>query len=740
MAIQQGFNPLTPASTKVAGEEHHVSVCTYCGAGCKMNLVTKNGKVIRADAIDGVTNEGEMCLKGYFGWDFLNDTKILTPRLRDPMIRRQKGAPFEIVSWEEAIKFTADKLKAIKAKYGPNSIMHTGSSRSTGCESNYVMQRFARAVINTNNVDCCARVCHAPSMAGLEATVGRGAMSNSIAGIDDTNCVLMIGYNGAESHPIVFRRVLKAKQKGAKLIVCDPRFTDSARAADQYVPIKNGSNMAIVNCFAAILIDEDLVDHQYISKYTQGFEDFKERVKDYLPEKIEHITGVPAEQMRQAMRTYAAAENATILWGLGVTHFEQGSDTVAGLAALALMTGNLGRKSVGVGPVRGQNNVQGACDMGVWPSMFCGYQKVTDEAARRKFAKAWNVPYEKMDPNNGTKITEVPHKIHTGEIKAYYIMGEDPVQTEAGGNAEHAAFKDLELMIVQDVFMTKSAEIADVVLPATTWGEHDGVFCSSDRGFQRFWKAVEPPKNVKRDWEIISLLATEMGYPMSYSSDKEVWDEMRSLCPLYAGITYEKMGELGHIQWPCETEESMGSDFLFEGNKFHTETGKANFVFTPWHAPAETPDADYPMVLCTVREVGHYGARSQTGNCAALDTLASEPGFVQINTQDAASYGIKDQELVYVNSRRGKIITRAKVSDRTNKGAVYMTFHWWVGACNEVTDEASDRITKTPETKYCAVQLEKIADQKWAEGYAKQAHQDLKARLRSHVENAVRAA
>ncbi|ENG6105418.1 formate dehydrogenase subunit alpha [Serratia liquefaciens] len=711
------------------------TVCPYCGAGCKMKLVVDNGKIIRAEAADGVTNQGELCLKGYYGWDFLNDTKLLTPRLSQPLIRRQKGGKFEAVSWDEAISYTAQRLQQIKDQHGASAIMHTGSSRGTGNETNYVMQKFARAVIGTNNVDCCARVCHGPSVAGLQATLGNGAMSNSIGDIENSKCLLIIGYNCADSHPIVARRVLKAKEKGAQIVVCDPRRIETARIADQHLQIKNGCNMALVNAFAYVLIEENLYDRDYVAKYTEGFEAYRQQLADYAPEAVEHLTGVTAQQIRQAMRTYASAPSATIMWGMGVTQFGQAVDVVKGLASLALLTGNLGRANVGVGPVRGQNNVQGACDMGVLPNEFPGYQAVTDAAVRAKFAAAWGIDATKMDPNVGYRITEIPHLVHEGKVKAYYIMGEDPLQTEADLSLVRSAFEALEFVVVQDIFMTKTAEQADVILPATSWGEHGGVFSCADRGFQRFEKAIEPQYNVKRDWEIISLLASEMGYPMHYEDNQQIWDEMRELCPLFYGATYEKMGELGHVQWPCTSLENQGTPYLYQGNQFTTPSGKGQLFATTWRAPAEIPDADYPLVLCTVREVGHYSCRSMTGNCAALQTLADEPGFVQINPQDAAALGIADQQLVWVASRRGKVISRANYNERINLGAVYMTYQWWIGACNELTQENLDPISKTPETKYCAVKLAAITDQHWAENYAQQSYSDMKARLRRAAED-----
>lgn len=704
-----------------------LTVCPYCGSGCKINLLVENGKVVGAEGANGVTNQGELCLKGYYGWDFLNDTKLLTPRLKQPMIRRQKGGKLEAVSWDEAIEFASSKLRAIKEKYGAEAIMHTGSSRGPGNETNYVMQKFARAVTGSNNIDCCARVCHGPSVAGLQVTLGNGAMSNSICEIEDTKCILVFGYNAADSHPIVARRILKAKEKGAKVIVCDPRHIETARIADLWLPLKNGSNMALVNAFANVLISEELYDKDYVSRYTEGFDEYREIVAKYTPEYVESITGLPAQTIREAMRIYAAAPSATILWGMGVTQWGQGVDVVKGLSGLALLTGNLGRPNVGVGPVRGQNNVQGACDMGALPNMYPGYQAVTDPATLEKFAKAWGVPA--LSGKIGYSLTDVPHQIKAGKIKANYVMGEDPLQTEPDLSMMREAFSELELLIVQDIFMTKTAAEADVIFPATSWGEHEGVYSAADRGFQRFEKAVDAQGDVKPDWEIISLMATALGYPMKYNNTKEIWDELRKLCPLYYGATYEKMAGLGYIPWPCTTEDSPGTPWLYAGNKFDRPGGKGLLFASEWRAPMEQVDDEYPLVLCTVREVGHYSCRSMTGNCSALQTLADEPGYVQISPQDADNMHLQDQQLVWVESRRGKVITRVSVSERINVGAVYMTYQWWIGACNELTLDHLDPISKTPEYKYCAVKLEAIADQGWAENYVQQEYSQLKARL-----------
>ena len=718
-----------------------IEVCPYCASGCKINLLVENGRVVGAEGANGLTNQGALCLKGLYGWDFINDTKILTPRIKNPMIRRKRGGSFEAVSWDTAIDYASSRLMAIKEEFSPDSIMISGSSRSTGNETNYVMQKFARAAVGTNNVDCCARVCHGPSVAGLQMSVGNGAMSNSIVEVEDTKCIFIFGWNPADSHPIIARRVIKAKEKGATIIVCDPRKIETARIADLYVPIKNGCNVAFVNALMNVIINEGLTDKDYIAKYTSGFEELKAIVDKYTPESVTKITGIDAETIRKTARMYATApQGAGIFWGMGVCQFFQGVETVRALTSMALLTGNIGKPNTGVAPVRGQNNVQGACDMGALPNVYVGYQKVVDQEARKKFAKAWGLPVEKLSDKVGHYLTEVAKLATAGQLKAFYCMGEDPLQTEPELSAVRSGFSKLDLLIVQDCFMTKTAAVADVIFPTTTWGEHEGVYSAADRGFQRFYKAVEPQGDVKVDWDIISRMSTAMGYPMHYNNTKEIWDELISLSPKYAEATYEKLdanGGLGYIQWPCNKDAPNGTQVLYaqpDGSiKFETDDGLGRLYTVEWVPPVDQINEEFPMVLSSVREVGHYSCRSMTGNCKALAALADEPGFVQMNDKDAARLHIADQELVWVASRHSKVISRAQVSPRTNEGAVYMTYQWWIGACNELIGEVLSPISRTPEYKYAAVRIEKIEDQKWAEQYLVETYTNLRQRLRKEL-------
>ncbi|MBP2649491.1 MAG: formate dehydrogenase, alpha subunit [Firmicutes bacterium] len=703
-----------------------LTICPYCGSGCQIYLFVENGEIIKAEPGPGRTNENELCLKGYYGWDFLKNPKRLTARLERPLLRYNRTDEFKEVSWEEAIGFAAKKLADIKAKYGPNAIMCTGSARGSGNEANYIMQKFVRAAIGTNNIDHCARVCHGSSVAGLAATLGSGAMSNSIPEIENTKCVLIFGYNPAESHPIVARRIIKAREKGAKVIVVDPRFTEQAKISDLWLALKNGTNMALVNALGNVLITEKLYNKKYVTNYTDGFEEYCKAIEKYTPEYVENITGIEAKTIRQAARIYAEAESATILWGMGVTQFTQAVDVVKGLSSLALLTGNLGRENVGVGPVRGQNNVQGACDHGALPALFPGYQSVEDETIRRKFELAWGV---KLPAKPGYHLTEIPRLAKEGKVKAYYIFGEDLVQSDPDAAGVREALASMELVIVQDIFMNKTALHADVIFPATSWGEHEGVYSSADRRFQKFNKAIEPKGDVKPDWEIISLLSTALGYPMKYNNTEEIWEELRKLCPLYAGVTYKRLEEFGSILWPCPDENHPGTKYLYEGNKFATSSGKGLLFAAEYRPPQERPDEEYPLILCTVREIGHYSVRTMTGNCSALQTLSDEPGYIQINPKDAEKLDLADQELAWITSRRGKVIARILITERVNIGTVYMTYHWWIGACNELTIDALDPISKTPEFKYCAVKLELIADQVFAEDYVQQEYSNLKKKM-----------
>jgi formate dehydrogenase major subunit len=562
-------------------------------------------------------------------------------------------------------------------------------------------------------------------------------MTMGVPEIEDAALLFVFGYNGADSHPIVARRIVRAKQKGAQIICVDPRITETARISDLHLALKGGTNLLLVNAIANVILEEGLCDYDFIEKHANGFDEFKGIIKKYTPESVADQTRIAAADIRKAARMYAASGRSMILYGMGVCQFGQAVDVVKGLANLTIMTGNLGRPSTGIGPVRGQNNVQGACDMGALPNVFPGYQAVTNPDLRAKFEKAWGVP---LSDKPGITLTVVPeHVLHekdpAKQIHGYYIMGEDPVQSDPDSTEVRESLEKCDFVVMQDIFMNKTGQFADVILPATSWCEHEGVFSCCDRGFQRVRKILKPTGDIKTDWDIICLLSTAMGYPMKYNNTEEIWNELIELCPGFAGATYEKIEKLGCVQWPCrdKADSDTGTVYLHKGGKFANPDGKANFFAPDWRPPQELENKEYPLTLCTVREVGHYSVRTMTGNCRMLRNLEDEPGWVQISPRDAGKLDIKHGELVRVSSKRGSVITRANVTERVKKGAVYMTYQWWVGACNELTNANLDPISKTPEYKYCACKVEKLPDQKAAWEAVNKTLSELRSKMRIDV-------
>jgi formate dehydrogenase major subunit len=712
------------------------TTCCYCGTGCQLLFTVDQAanKIVDVHPVWGRTNEGRACLKGWYGWDYLNDPQILTKRLREPLIRKNgKNSPLEPVSWDEAIAFVAGNLKKIKDTWGPDAVMGAASARGPGNEQGYLMQKFMRAVIGTNNIDHCARICHAASVAGSRQTIGEGAMSLSIPEIEDAEVIFNIGYNAAASHPLVARRIVRAKEKGCFIIAVDPRITETARIADLHLQLKGGTNIALTNAMANVIISEGLEDTAFIKEHTKGFDEFWAVVKDYTPEKAAGITGVSATDIRAAARKYASSKHSVILWGMGVTQFSQGVEVVKSLCSMAMLTGNFGRPSTGTGPVRGQNNVQGTCDMGDLPDVYPGYQNVTDPAVQAKFEKAWGV---KLDNKVGLQLTRVPEKVleekdPAKQIHAYYILGEDPAQSDPDLEELRETLKKIDFVVTQDIFMNKTSLYADAILPATAWGEHEGVYTSSDRGFQRIRKVVEPAGNIKDDTEIITLLANALGHKWKYKNTEEIWNEMIDLCPKFTGATYEKIERQGSVQWPCwdKGPEDKGTMYLHAGGHFATPDGIGILKTSPYQAPAEIENKEFPLTLCTVREVGHYSVRTMTGNCRMLRGLEDEPGRLEISPADAARLNVRQGEIVRVSSKRGEVLTRADLTERVKQGAVYMTYQWWIGACNELTISRLDPASRTPEYKYCACKVEKLADQGGAEREVRRMYTELRKQM-----------
>ena len=493
--------------------------------------------------------------------------------------------------------------------------------------------------------------------------------------------------------------------------------------------------MLFLNAMAHVMVTEDLVDHDFIEKHTTGFADYAKEVAQnkYAPEAVAAATHLDPDDIRRAARLFASSKHTMTLWGMGITQFSQGVECVIACSNLSLMTGNYGHYATGVGPVRGQNNVQGTCDMGVLPNQYPGYQDVTDDEIRHKFEKAWGVS---LPSHVGLPLTYVPDKVlrepdPKKRIHAYYIIGEDPAQSDPDLPEIRRTLSAIDLVIVQDIFFNKTCEYADVIFPATAWGEHNAVYTSCDRRFQRVRKLIEPQPGCKTDWEILCLMATAMGYPMHYDNTEQIWDEMRSLCPKFAGPSYEKMVENHGVQWPCteDSPDDTGTQYLHKGAHFATADGKGHFYYYPWTPAKELESPEYPLSLSTVREVGHYSVRTMTGNCRLLADLADEPGYIQMNPEDCRELGIANGDLVRVVSKRGHTITRCQETDRVSKGATYMTYQWWVGACNELTSAALDPKSHTPEFKYCACRVEKIDDQKQAERDVKAQYAAIRSRM-----------
>lgn len=670
------------------------TICPYCGTGCGILLVVKDGGIIGVEPWSRhPVSEGRLCIKGWYAHEFIPHQD----RLTKPLIKENDN--FREATWDEALKLVAARLKEVKGKYGADGIALLSSAKCTN-EENYLMQKMARAIIGTNNIDHCARLCHASTVAGLAAAFGSGAMTNSISDIAQADCLFIIGSNTSEQHPLIARRVIQAREKGAKVIVADPRDIQLAGAADLHMHQKPGTDVALINGMMKVIIDNNLHDREFIDSRTEGFDELVKVVKEYPLDKVSQITGVPSEEIEKAALMYARAERSTILFSMGITQHTTGTDNVKSCANLAMLTGNIGKPGTGVNPLRGQNNVQGACDVGCLSEVFPGYQAVTDSEKRGKIAEAWGVA--ELPSAVGLTVVEMMNAALQGKVKAMYIMGENPMVSDPDLTHVKEALENLDLLVVQDIFLTETAKLADVVLPATCWAEKEGTFTNTERRVQILRKAVDPPGEAKSDWEIICMLAAEMGAAdlFPFNSAEEVFNELRKVTPLYAGMTYERMGADG-LQWPCPNEEHPGTPILHVG-KFSRGLGKFHAVeFKP---PAELPDKDYPYILTTGRIMYHFHTGSMTRRSSTLDSEVPQ-GYIEINTADANQLGIKDEDIVKVSSRRGSINTKAMVTNNIMPGVVFIPFHFAERAANMLTNPALDPIAKIPEFKVCAVSI-----------------------------------
>ena len=670
-----------------------LTTCEFCGCGCNFYLGVEDGKVVAIyPSVSHPISQGRLCIKGWQGHEYIHSPE----RLTTPLIK--KGNRFREASWNEAYVMIDDRLNETKTRYGSDSIAVLSSAKCTN-EENYLMQKFARACLGTNNVDHCARLCHASTVVGLATTFGSGAMTNSITEIAGAEVIFIIGSNTTEQHPLIGDQVLRAIEKGAKVIVADPRETQLAKLCSLYMMHKPGSDVALLNGMMNAIIAEGLEDKEFIAERTEGFESLKETVADYTPEKSSAITGVPEEKIIEAARIYARSKKSIIIYSMGITQHTTGVDNVMTTANLAMLTGNVGKEFTGVDPLRGQNNVQGACDVGALPNVFSGYQTVTDEKLRNKFEKAWKV---NLPPQPGLTLVEMLNSALEGSLRAMYIMGENPMVSDPDINHVEKSLNALDFLVVQDIFLTETATLADVVLPGVSFAEKDGTFTSTERRIQRVRKAIEPLGDSKPDWKIITELSSRLGYRMGYSSPAEIMDEIAKLTPIYGGVSYSRLEDFG-LQWPCPSPDHPGTPYLHKGS-FTRGLGK----FSPvgYKPPAELPSHDYPFILTTGRVGFHYHTGTMTRKAWALEREYPR-GYVEVNSQDAKQLGIRNGQTAKVISRRGEISLSLKSVDTIAKGVVFIPFHFAEAAANKLTAANLDPVAKIPEYKVCAVRLEK---------------------------------
>jgi formate dehydrogenase major subunit len=669
------------------------TTCSYCGVGCEMNLLVKNNKVVGVEPSNGAANEGLLCVKGKFGYNFINHPD----RLKTPLIK--KDGKLVPASWDEAYELIASKLNDTKSKFGTDALAGLASARVTN-EENYLFMKMVRAVFGTNNIDHCARLCHASTVAGLATTLGSGAMTNSISEIVNSDVIFVTGSNTTETHPVIGSKIRRAVANGAKLIVAEPRRIDLVKQADVFMQITPGTNVALYNGMMNVILEEGLQDEAFIKERCENYEELATVIKEYTPERVAEICGINAEDIRVAARLYANAKAASIFYSMGVTQHSTGTSGVMGTSNLALLCGHIGKESSGVNPLRGQNNVQGACDMGCLPGDFTGYQKVANPEAVAKFEKAWGV---KLSTEPGHTVTEIIPMAGKGEIKFLYIMGENPMLSDPDQKHVRAGLEALDFLVVQDIFLTETAELADVVLPAASFAEKDGTFTNTERRVQRVRQAIPVPGQAKADWVILQEMMAKLGYSKTYANAAEIMDEIASITPSYGGINYARL-ENESLQWPCPTTDHPGTKFLHKD-----KCARGLGLLKPWEfkPSAELPDSDYPFILTTGRILYHYHTKTMTGKVDGLNNLFPE-SFVEINPTAAKKLGVADGGKLRISTRRGAVQATAKVTDKLKENVIFMPFHFADGPANALTNPVLDPIAKIPEFKSCAASVEKV--------------------------------
>ncbi len=695
------------------GDHSVLTTCAYCGVGCAFKAEMQGSEVVRMVPYkDGQANHGHSCVKGRFAWGYTTHKD----RILNPMIREKITDPWREVSWEEAIHYAASEFKRIQEKYGTDSIGGITSSRCTN-EETFLVQKLIRAAFGNNNTDTCARVCHSPTGYGLKTAFGTSAGTQHFDSVEEADVIMVIGANPPDAHPVFASQMKKRLREGANLIVVDPRATNLVKSphieADYHVQLRPGTNVAVINAMAHVIVTEGLVDEAYVQERCDmtAFNLWRNFVAEERnsPEAMEAITGVPAETLRGAARLYASKPNGAIYYGLGVTEHSQGSTMVMGMANLAMATGNLGKIGAGVSPLRGQNNVQGSCDMGSFPHEFPGYRHVSDNAARELYEKEWGVP---LSGEPGLRISNMLDAAIDGTFKGMYIQGEDIAQSDPNTQHITAGLEAMECIVVQDLFLNETASYAHVFLPGSSFLEKDGTFTNAERRISMVHKAM-PPKNGMEDWQVTCALSNALGYPMNYSHPREIMDEIARTTPTFAGVSYDKIEELGSLQWPCNDAAPEGTPVMHIG-KF--VRGKGNFVITEFVPTDERTSGKFPLILTTGRILSQYNVGAQTRRTENNTWHAED--VLDLHPLDAENRGIKDGDLVSIQSRAGEITLHARISERIQPGVVYTTFHHAMSGANVVTTEYADWATSCPEYKVTAVQV-KLAKKlsKWQEEY-----------------------
>ena len=670
-----------------------LTTCPYCGTGCNFYLLSDdNGRLTGVEpAGNHPTSRGQLCIKGWNAHAFVDHPD----RLKTPMVL--EDGTLQPTDWQTALDLLHEKLSGIADKYGPDSLMFLSSAKVSN-EENYLLMKLARAGYGTNNIDHCARLCHSSTVTGLMETLGSGAMTNSLSCFEETELIFVIGSNTTEQHPLIGSRILQAVQRGARLIVADSRKIRLSRHADLHLRHQNGSDVALLNGMMRQILQEGLEDHVFIEERTENFAALRESLELFTPEYVAKITELRPEQIIETARLFAKADKAMIVYAMGITQHSHGVDNVRAISNLALLTGNLGRPGTGINPLRGQNNVQGACDMGALPDVYSGYQKVADPVVREKFSTAWGIT---LPSSPGLMSTHAIEAAAAGKVRGMLILGENPMISDANQALVQKALENLEFLAVIDIFPTETAQLADLVLPAACYAERDGTFTSTERRVQRGRKAIDPPEEAWADWQILSELLQRCGLKGDYVDPSEIMSEIAELTPIYGGISYSRLDGHG-LQWPCTNTEHPGTPIL---HREECTRGKGRFSPVEYRPPAELPDAEYPLLLNTGRTYFHWHTGSMTRRSHLLDR-EERHAFVQVNPEDATKQKITERQQLRISSRRGSITAAAQLTDRVPPGQVFIPFHFAEGAANVLTNNALDPESGIPEFKVCAVRIE----------------------------------